>query len=44
MKPNINILLGKTIKGTDGEIGKAEEFYFDNHTSAIRYMIVKMGE
>jgi uncharacterized protein YrrD len=43
MKRSINSLLGYTIKGTDGEIGKVEEFYFDDRTSTIRYMIVKTG-
>ena len=28
---------------TDGEIGKVEEFYFDDETWTIRYMIVKTG-
>jgi uncharacterized protein YrrD len=37
MKRSINSLLGYTIKGTDGEIGKVEEFYFDDQTSTIRY-------
>jgi sporulation protein YlmC with PRC-barrel domain len=41
MKRSINSLLGYTIKGTDGEIGKVEEFYFDDQTSTIRYMVVK---
>ncbi len=43
MKRSINTLLGYTIKGTDGEIGKVEEFYFDDRTSTIRYMVVKTG-
>jgi uncharacterized protein YrrD len=43
MKRSINSLLGYTIKGTDGEIGKVEEFYFDDRTSTIRYMIVRTG-
>ena len=43
MKRNINSLLGYTIKGTDGEIGKVEEFYFDDRSSTIRYVVVKMG-
>jgi hypothetical protein len=38
MKRSINSLLGYTIKGTDGEIGKVEEFYFDDQTSTIRYI------
>jgi len=43
MKRSINNLIGYTIKGTDGEIGKVEDFYFDDRTSTIRYMIVKTG-
>ncbi len=43
MKRNINSLIGYTIKGSDGEIGKVEEFYFDDRTSTIRYMVVKTG-
>jgi uncharacterized protein YrrD len=43
MKRSINSLLGYTIKGTDGEIGSLEEFYFDDRSSTIRYMIVKTG-
>ncbi len=43
MKRSINSLLGYTIKGTDGEIGSVEEFYFDDRTSSIRYIVVKTG-
>ncbi len=43
MKRSINNLLGYAIKGTDGEIGKVEDFYFDDRTSTIRYMVVKTG-
>ena len=43
MNRSINNLLGYTVKGTDGEIGKVEEFYFDDRTSTIRYMVVKTG-
>jgi len=43
MKRSIKSLLGYTIKATDGEIGKVEEFYFDDRTSTIRYMVVKTG-
>ncbi len=43
MKRTIHSLLCYTIKGTDGEIGKVEEFYFDDRTSTIRYMVVKTG-
>ena len=44
MKRSINSLLGYTIQGTDGEIGKVKEFYFDDRTSTIRYMVVKKEE
>ena len=43
MRRSINSLLGYSIKGTDGEIGKVKEFYFDDRTSTIRYMVVKTG-
>lgn len=43
MKRSINSLTGYTIQGIDGEIGKVEEFYFDDRTSTIKYMIVKTG-
>ncbi|MEO6071209.1 MAG: PRC-barrel domain-containing protein [Chitinophagaceae bacterium] len=43
MKRSIKSLLGYTIKGSDGEIGKVKEFYFDDRTSTIRYMVVKTG-
>jgi len=34
---------GYTIHATDGILGKVEEFYFDDVSWAIRYMIVKTG-
>ncbi|MEP6596780.1 MAG: PRC-barrel domain-containing protein [Ginsengibacter sp.] len=43
MQRNINSLAGFTIGATDGEIGKVEEFYFDDKTWTVRYMIVKTG-
>lgn len=43
MKRNINSLLGYAVKGTDGEVGKVDEFYFDDRTSTIRYIVVKTG-
>ena len=43
MQRNMNNLSGFTIGATDGEIGKVEEFYFDDTTWTIRYMIVKTG-
>ncbi|MBC7629487.1 PRC-barrel domain-containing protein [Ferruginibacter sp.] len=38
---NINSLLGYTIIGTDGEIGKVAEFYLYDRTFTIRYVVVK---
>jgi len=32
-----------TIQATDGEIGSVEQFYFDDETWAIRYLVVKTG-
>ncbi|MEO6251733.1 MAG: PRC-barrel domain-containing protein [Ferruginibacter sp.] len=40
---NIKSLLGFSLGATDGEIGKIEEFYFDDKTWAIRYLVVKTG-
>jgi hypothetical protein len=33
-------LQGATIRATDGEIGKVDQFYFDDETWAIRYLVV----
>jgi uncharacterized protein YrrD len=43
MKRSIKSLIGFTIGATDGEIGKVTEFYFDDHTWTIRYLIVETG-
>ncbi|MEP6627536.1 MAG: PRC-barrel domain-containing protein [Ginsengibacter sp.] len=43
MQRNIKSLIGYSIRATDGEIGKVEEFYFDDNTWDIRYLIVKTG-
>lgn len=43
MKRNLNGLLGYTMKGTDGEIGKVRDFYFDDETWDIRHVILKTG-
>jgi uncharacterized protein YrrD len=40
---NVKSLVGFTIGATDGEIGKVEEFYFDDETWTIRYLVVKTG-
>ena len=36
-------LQGGTIRATDGEIGKVDQFYFDDETWAIRYLVVNTG-
>jgi uncharacterized protein YrrD len=43
MKRKIKSLIGYTIQATDGEIGKVKEFYFDDITWTIRYLIVETG-
>ncbi len=43
MQRSINSLVGFTIGATDGEIGKVEEFYFDDTTWTVRYIIIKTG-
>jgi uncharacterized protein YrrD len=43
MKRKIKSLIGFTIHATDGEIGKVKEFYFDDRTWRIRYLIVETG-
>ena len=43
MQRNTNRLLDYTIRATDGEIGKVDEFYFDDENWKIRYLIVKTG-
>jgi uncharacterized protein YrrD len=43
MQRNIDSLVGYTMGATDGEIGKVMEFYFDDDTWTIRYLIIKTG-
>jgi sporulation protein YlmC with PRC-barrel domain len=43
MKHNVNSLVGYTISATDGELGRVNEFYFDDKTWSIRYMVVDTG-
>jgi uncharacterized protein YrrD len=43
MERNINSLLSYNMKATDGLIGKVKEFYFDDKTWHIRYIIIKTG-
>ena len=43
MKRSIKSLIGFAIGATDGEIGEVKEFYFDDHTWTVRYLIVETG-
>jgi uncharacterized protein YrrD len=43
MKRSIKSLIGYTMGATDGEIGKVKEFYFDDQSWTIRYLIVETG-
>lgn len=43
MKHRLESLIDFTIGGTDGEIGKVKEFYFDDKSWTIRYIIVETG-
>jgi len=43
MQRAINHLMGNNMGATDGEIGKVEDFYFDDETWTIRYLIVNTG-
>ncbi len=43
MLKNIKSLTGFKLHATDGELGHVDEFYFDDRTWDIRYMVVKTG-
>jgi sporulation protein YlmC with PRC-barrel domain len=43
MERNINSLLNYNMQATDGLIGEVKEFYFDDNTWHIRYIIIKTG-
>lgn len=43
MQRNVKSLIGFTMGATDGEIGKADDFYFDDESWTVRYLIVKTG-
>ncbi len=43
MKRNVKSLVGYTMGATDGEIGKVKDFYFDDKTWTIRYLVVETG-
>lgn len=43
MNRNIKNLVGFNLKETDGEIGNIEDFYFDDITWKVRYLVVRTG-
>jgi hypothetical protein len=43
MLRNITQLKGLTIRARDGEIGTLDQFYFDDESWAIRYLVVNTG-
>ena len=43
MKRSIKDLQGFSLKETDGELGKVVEFYFDDYSWTIRYLVVETG-
>jgi hypothetical protein len=44
MLRNVTQLTGFAIQASDGEIGSLEQFYFDDETWAIRYLVVNTGD
>lgn len=43
MQRSIKNLVGYTISAKDGELGKVSEFYFDDQSWTIRYLVVDTG-
>ena len=43
MLMNTKNLKGLVIRATDGEVGTVDQFYFDDHSWAVRYLIVDTG-
>lgn len=41
MLRSVNELLGYTIRATDGDIGNVHDFYFDDQSWVIRYLVVE---
>jgi hypothetical protein len=44
MLRNVTTLKGFTIRARDGEIGSLDQFYFDDVTWAVRYLVVNAGD
>lgn len=43
MLHNAKDLTGYTIRGTDGDIGQVRQFYFDEDTWTVRYLVTRTG-
>jgi sporulation protein YlmC with PRC-barrel domain len=43
MQNRLKNFIGHSVKATDGDMGKVNEFYFDDLTWTIRYMVVETG-
>ncbi len=43
MKRSVKKLVGCVVRATDGDIGTVQEFYFDDLTWTVRYMVVETG-
>src|SRR5690242_12653913 len=41
---NASLLIGKSIDALDGEIGSVNDFYFDDQTWSVRYLVVDTGK
>jgi hypothetical protein len=41
---NINDLSGSTLQASDGEIGRCQDFLFDDRSRALRYMVAKTAK
>ena len=44
MQRNVKNLLGYDIQATDGELGKVDEFYFDDAAWTVRYLVAATGD
>jgi uncharacterized protein YrrD len=43
MQNRLKSFIGHSVRATDGDMGKVNEFYFDDVTWTIRYMVVETG-
>lgn len=43
MNKNVKNLVGYNLRATDGDVGNMEEFYFDDVSWKVRYLVVRTG-